>query len=106
MFPSRLGWTPRVRRVTSRAFSREGALLLLVGVALVGSSCEEKKAPTENAAPDASVGTDKYATADPKLARALQTTTSSAGAGDKGPPPDGFFPTGAADQRQPREMPT
>jgi hypothetical protein len=80
------------------------ARLALLGAAFLAASCEEKKAPSETMRPDANAGADKYATADPKLAKALQATTSAAG--DKGPPPEGIFPPGAADERHPRGTPT
>jgi hypothetical protein len=51
------------------------------------------------------VGTDKYATADPKLAKALQAASASA-AGANGPPPDGIFAQGVADKRHPKGQPT
>jgi hypothetical protein len=79
-------------------------LVLAVGAALLGVACEEKKQSSEARLSDASPGTDKYATADPKLAKALQAT--SAAATDKGPPPDGIFPPGGVDQRHPKGAPT
>jgi hypothetical protein len=82
------------------------ARITLLGAALLAASCEERKAtPSDNTSPDANAGTDKYATADPKLAKALQATTSSS-AGDQGPPPEGIFPPGGADQRHARGTPT
>jgi hypothetical protein len=82
------------------------ALALALGAAVFVvclAGCEEKKAPSEAVSTEA--GTDKYATADPKLAKALQTASSSA-AGENGPPPDGIFAPGIADKRHPKGVPT
>lgn len=87
------------------AMTRSGLLVLALGAALSGAACDEKKTSTETAAPDANASTDKYATADPKLAKALQGSTVP-GAADKGPPPEGIFAPGAADQRHPKGAPT
>ncbi len=82
------------------------ALLALALVAPLGvAACEEKK-PTDTAHDDAGAGADKYATADPKLARALQAAASASAAADNGPPPTGIFAPGAADARHPRHAPT
>ena len=51
-------------------------------------------------------GTDKYVTADTKLAHALQAAESASGAADNGPPPDGIFAPGVADHRHPKGKPT
>jgi hypothetical protein len=76
-----------------------------LGAALLAVGCEEKKPSSEAPTPDASRALDKYATADPKLAKVLQTGADAAAA-DKGPPPDGVFPPGAADLRHPKGAPT
>jgi hypothetical protein len=84
------------------------ALALALGApvfAVCFAGCEEKKTVSEAPNPDASAGTDKYATADPKLARALQAASASA-AGGNGPPPDGIFASGIADKRHPKGQPT
>ena len=76
-------------------------LALLVGAAsfgVAGPGCEQK-APTEAAKADADAGNDKYVTADSKLTKALQAAASSAPATDNGPPPEGVFALGVADQR-------
>jgi hypothetical protein len=86
--------------------SKRGLLLLALGGALFGAGCEEKKQSAETALPDANAATDKYATADPKLAKALQATTSTSADSDKGPPPEGVFPPGGADRRHPKGTPT
>jgi hypothetical protein len=80
-------------------------LVFALGAALLGAACDEKKSSSDGPLPDASAGTDKYATADPKLAKVLQATTS-ASATDKGPPADGIFAPGSADERHPRGAPT
>jgi hypothetical protein len=81
--------------------------MLLLAVAVMGAAgvaCEEKK-PSSDIHTDA--GTDKYATADSKLTKALQAVADAAAAAtDKGPPPEGIFAPGVADQRHPRGMPT
>jgi hypothetical protein len=81
-------------------------LALALGAALLCAACDEKKTASETSSPDANAGTDKYATADPKLSKALQATTSASAGNDKGPPPGGIFPPGAADQRHPKGSPT
>src|SRR5579883_3244229 len=81
-------------------------LPLLVLVATLGAACEEKKPSTESARADSGAGTDKYATADPKLANALQAAASDSGRADHGPPPDGIFAAGQADGRHPQGSPT
>jgi hypothetical protein len=75
----------------------------VVAVALLGAGCDEKKTTSETARVEA--GTDKYATADPKLTKALQAAAAEAGS-DKGPPAGGFFAPGAADERHPKGKPT
>ncbi len=78
----------------------------LLGVALMGVGCDEKKTGSA-VRTDAGAGSDKYATADPKLAKALQAAASaSAASSENGPPPDGIFAPGAADQRHPRGVAT
>jgi len=76
-----------------------------VGAMLFGLACDEKAATNVATSSDASPGTDKYITADPKLEKALQAAANTA-ATDNGPPPDGIFPPGAADKRHPKGAPT
>ncbi len=78
-------------------------LLLALAGALAGVGCEEKKTSSD-ARTDA--GADKYASADPKLSKALQAAASATAAETNGPPPEGIFPAGVADQRHPQGMPT
>ncbi len=77
---------------------------LALGAALAPAGCEEKKS-SEAARPDAEAATDKYAAADPKLEKALKAAGAAADS-DKGPPPDGVFGPGAADERHPKGAPT
>ncbi|MDP9152114.1 MAG: hypothetical protein M3O36_19490 [Myxococcota bacterium] len=82
-------------RASSRSTAR--VLALALGAALTSFACDEKKT-TESHKSDA--GTDKYATADPKLEKALRASSSSAS--ESGPPPEGIFAAGVADQRHPK----
>src|ERR1700737_2553689 len=83
----------------TRANSRStaGVLALVLGAALSSFASDEKKT-TESRRSDA--GPDKYATADPKLEKALRASASSAS--ESGPPPEGIFAAGVADLRHPR----
>lgn len=76
-------------------------------VALLVSTvaCDDKKPSTDTARADASAGVDKYATADPKLEKALAAASASA-ATQNGPPPDGIFAAGVADTRHAKGAPT
>jgi hypothetical protein len=83
------------------------ALALSCGVAALSSAaCDEKKTSDTTPSLDASAGTDKYATADPKLERALQAAASASAGNDNGPPPNGIFSPGVADRRHPKGGPT
>jgi hypothetical protein len=79
-------------------------LVLALGAGLLGVACEDKKPSTDTARTDAGNSADKYATADPKLAKALQGAADAAA--DQGPPPDGIFEAGVADQRHAKGAPT
>jgi hypothetical protein len=85
---------------------RSGLLVPVLAAGLFGVACEDKKPSSEPLRTDASTGADKYATADPKLAKALQAAASPSAGSEKGPPPDGIFAPGVADQRHPKGMPT
>jgi hypothetical protein len=86
---------------------KHAMLWVAVAGALLSAGCDEKKASTSDPRGDAGAGTDKYASADPKLTKALQAAAASASAAsDNGPPPAGIFASGAADQRHPRGAPT
>ncbi len=84
--------------VLIRVGASAGTLLLLTG------ACDEKKSASPASSPDA--GADKYATADPKLAKALQAAAAAAAASESGPPLDGIFAPGIADKRHPKGVPT
>ncbi len=76
--------------------------LLFVGV--VG--CESNRsAGGSEPSPDAAVGADKYAAANPKLAKVLQAASSAAPPSDHGPPAEGVFEAGVADGRHPKGAP-
>ncbi len=87
------------------------AMLAFLAVALAaplaGSlvACEDKK-PTTTEAAKGDGGADKLATADPKLAKALQAAASASAGNDTGPPPNGVFADGAADRRHAKGAPT
>lgn len=70
--------------------------LIVASAALFGAGCDDKKTQTAPP-PDGGASTDKYATADPKLEKALQAAAASATANENGPPPDGIFAPGVAD---------
>jgi len=83
-----------------------GPLSITLAVAALTGACEEKAPPPDSRPADASAGKDKYATADPKLTKALQAAASASGSGENGPPPAGVFPSGAGNQRHPAGAPT
>jgi hypothetical protein len=83
-----------------------GPLSVALGVAALLCACEDKKPPSDSPQADAGVGQDKYATADPKLARALQAAASASASGENVPPPEGIFPPGLANQRHAAGVPT
>lgn len=88
---------PLVRALgVALALVQVGASAALISVA---AACDEKKSSDSSSSPDAGAGTDKYATADPKLTKALQAAASAAAASENGPPPDGIFAPGSADKR-------
>ena len=86
------------------AMVRTISALLVLGLGGLCTGCEEKKPSSEALRVDAG-SPDKYATADPKLANALQAA-ASASASPNGPPPEGIFEEGAADRRHPAGVPT
>jgi len=79
--------------------------LIVASAALFGAGCDDKKTDTAPP-PDGGASTDKYATADPKLEKALQAAAASASANENGPPLDGIFAPGVADRRHPKGAPT
>jgi hypothetical protein len=74
------------------------------GAMILAGACDEKK--SADTASSVEAGTDKYVTADPKLAKALQAAASAAAASENGPPLDGIFPPGVADKRHPKGVTT
>jgi len=79
----------------------------LAGAVLLCAACDDKTAAKSSPSAEAGASADKYATADPKLAKALQAAAASASAtGENGPPPEGIFPPGVADKRHPNGAPT
>jgi hypothetical protein len=86
---------PRVTRIL---------LAHALALAALQLGCDEKKG--SQAAASLEAGTDKYVAADPKLAKALQSAASDSDADTNGPPPDGVFGPGLADQRHPRATAT
>jgi len=85
--------------------SMRDLLLLVTATCLISTACEEKKQSADAPRAEADAGTDKYATADPKLTKALQAAAGTA-TGDDGPPADGVFPPGGADRRHANGVPT
>ncbi len=79
-------------------------VVFAIGAALLGVACDEKKTSSDTPRTDA--GAEKYASADPKLEKALQAAASSSAGNDNGPPPTGIFGPGRADQRHARGVPT
>jgi hypothetical protein len=84
-------------------------LLLAVAVPLAGAvaGCEDKKPSSDVPRADAGAGADKYASADPKLEKAMKAAAAASAEGNaSGPPPAGIFEASVADQRHPKGMPT
>jgi hypothetical protein len=82
------------------------ALWLVLAAPVVAAACEEKKSASEGSRGDSGAETDKFATADPKLEKALKAAAAASGGSDNGPPPEGIFAPGVADQRHPKSAPT
>lgn len=83
-----------------------GSLALLLGTSVAVAGCDEKKSTSETSRADGGAETDKYATADPKLEKALKAAAAASAGADNGPPPEGIFAAGVADQRHPKGAPT
>jgi hypothetical protein len=80
---------------------------LALAVPLLGAvGCDDKKASSEAAHRDGGNGADKYASADPKLERALKAAAEPSSEASSGPPVTGIFEASAADQRHPKGTPT
>jgi hypothetical protein len=104
-------WGAQDAVIKDRAMTRplsglRAITLALVGVAMLGVGCDEKKATESSPSAEAGASTDKYAMADPKLAKALQTAASAAAPDENGPPPAGIFAPGVADRRHAKGAPT
>src|SRR5260370_31067372 len=81
-------------------------ICLYAPIALVMAvACEDKKGPADSTRAEAGAGTDKYATADPKLEKALRAATSASAADNGGAPAAGGFAPGASDPRHPQATP-
>ncbi len=78
-------------------------VVFLASTCLSVIACDDKKPAADS--PHADAGADKYATADPKLTKALQAAAGAA-TSDDGPPAEGVFPPGAADRRHASGVPT
>jgi hypothetical protein len=85
------------RSIRSLPVIVQAATIMVLSVA-----CEEKKQPSSEGSARTDAGAGKYATADPKLEKALQAAAASSSAADRGPPAQGVFAAGAADQRHPK----
>jgi hypothetical protein len=86
------------------------AIMVALGCAsasILCAGCDDKKKASESApSGDAGASTDKYATADPKLEKALQAAAAATGTSENGPPPEGIFAPGVADRRHAKGLPT
>lgn len=79
------------------------SLLALALAAAVGTlACEDKKPSSDSSRADGGTGADKYASADPKLEKAIQAAASASTEETAGPPPTGIFDLAAADKKHPK----
>jgi hypothetical protein len=82
-------------------------LSLALAVPLLGAAaCDDKKPSSDAVRPEAGTGMDKYASADPKLEKAMQAAAEASSEAASGPPPTGIFEASVADQRHPKGAPT
>jgi hypothetical protein len=83
-------------------------VVLAAVVACAGMlACEDAKKPAgDSAKGDAATAADKYASADPKLEKALKAAASASASANAGPPLTGIFEVGAADLKHPKGAPT
>jgi hypothetical protein len=83
-------------------------LSLALAVPFLGTAgCDDKKPSSDTEAhADAGTGADKYASADPKLEKAMKAAAAASSEASSGPPPTGIFEGNDADQRHPRGTPT
>ena len=78
---------------------------LLLAAALGAAACEDNKPAPDTSKTDGGKA-DKYASADPKLEKAIQAAASASAAAASGPPPTGIFDVATADQKHPKGAPT
>jgi hypothetical protein len=84
-----------------------GLLSVALAILLLGAvGCDDKKASSDATQKDGGSGTDKYASADPKLERAMKAAAEASSEETSGPPATGIFEASAADQRHPKGTPT
>ncbi|HEY8089999.1 MAG TPA: hypothetical protein VIF09_19190 [Polyangiaceae bacterium] len=83
-------------------------VVLAAVVACAGTlACEDAKKPAgDSAKGDAGAAADKYASADPKLEKALKAAASASASANAGPPPTGIFEVGVADLKHAKGAPT
>jgi hypothetical protein len=83
-----------------------GPLTLALTLGLWVCACDEKKTTSDSPHVDSDAATDKFATADPKLERALKAAAAASANADDGPPPAGVFAPGVADKRHAKSAPS
>jgi hypothetical protein len=82
-------------------------LTLALAVPLLGAvGCDDKKPSSDTARAEGGTGADKYASADPKLERAMKAAAEASSEAASGPPPTGIFEEGEADRRHAKGAPT
>jgi hypothetical protein len=81
-------------------------IVLALATASSALACEDKKPASESTHTDGGTGTDKYASADPKLEKAIQAAASASAEAASAPPQTGIFETAVADQKHPKGAPT
>jgi len=103
-----LGAGPKfvIKHIALMSREMRSPLSIALAVSALVWACDEKKPPSDSPRGDASAGTDKYATADPKLAKVLQAAADASASSENGPPANGIFPPGVAEQRHPAGVPT
>jgi len=82
-------------------------LSLAVAVPFLGAvGCDDKKPASDEVRVEGGTGADKYASADPKLEKAMRAAAAASSEATSGPPATGIFELSEADQRHPKGMPT
>lgn len=94
--------------VITTAMRTPSSLIVLVFAAVAAGAlgCEDKKPAPDSTKTDGGTGADKYASADPKLEKAIQAAASASAAATAGPPATGIFEVAIADQKHPKGAPT